>query len=248
MFRWTPIIPRPQEKFQYRLQVFEVLENQQPVQALRSNQPVLDKTTFDATQFIWQPQGILGFVEDENMDSTGTRKGWNGTVKGKKFVWTIQTLDALQNPIAVDGNSEGRSEPIIFTVVNKNDKITFPPNARIAATCCNNSTWGAKLYGSTISTVTSNLPACGKNISKAIPTTLFLNVTYNCVTAGCAPEVEYVINKTSAGAPFSWTSGIVGSGTTQAMPTIPTGAAYSLCIIGYCGGVACNKCCYTFQK
>ncbi len=119
MFRWTPIIPRPEDKFQYRLQVFEVLENQQPVQALRSNQPVLDKTIVGATQFIWQPQGILGLVEEEKIDSAGMGKELNGTVKGKKFIWTIQTLDAFQNPIGVDGNAEGRSEPIIFYVKPK---------------------------------------------------------------------------------------------------------------------------------
>ena len=249
-FRWTPLVPKPQGATYYRLQVFEVLQNQAPMQALRSNQPVLDQIIIERTQFIWQPQGILGFVEDEKIDSAAQRKGWDGSIKGgKQFIWSIQTLDALQNPVAVDENYEGRSEPKVFYVINKNDKITFPPNAKAAAaSCCNNSTWGAKLYGST-STPSSTLPKCGKYISGIIPSTLFLNVIYNCVTTGCAAQVEYTINKISGpGGPFSWTSGLLGSGTTQAMPTLSSHGAYTLCIIGYCGGVPCNKCCYQFQK
>jgi hypothetical protein len=120
-FRWTPLIPKPQGATNYRLQVFEVLQNQTPMQALRSNQPLLDQTIIERTQFIWQPQGILGFVEDEKTDSVAEKKGWDGTIKGsdKRFIWSIQTLDALQNPIALDANYEGRSEPMQFTVANK---------------------------------------------------------------------------------------------------------------------------------
>ncbi len=119
-FRWTPLIPKPQGASNYRLQVFEVLQNQTPMQALRSNQPLLDKIIIERTQFIWQPQGILGFVEDEKIDSAAQKKGWDGTIKaGKQFIWSIQTLDALQNPVAVDANYEGRSEPMVFTIANK---------------------------------------------------------------------------------------------------------------------------------
>jgi hypothetical protein len=116
-FRWTPLVPKPQGATNYRLQVFEVQENQTPMQALRSNQPLLDKIIIEQTQFIWQPQGILGFVDEAQVDSVAQRKGWDGTVKGgKNFIWSIQTLDALQNPVAVDANYEGRSEPIVFKI------------------------------------------------------------------------------------------------------------------------------------
>jgi hypothetical protein len=119
-FRWTPLVPKPQVATNYRLQVFEVLEHQTPMQALRSNQPLLDQIIIERTQFIWQPQGILGFEAEEKVDSAAQKKGWDGTVKGsgKKFIWCIQTLDASQTPVAVDANYEGRSEPIIFTVTN----------------------------------------------------------------------------------------------------------------------------------
>ena len=117
MFRWTPLVPKPTTAVNYRLQVFEILNTQQPVQALRSNQPILDKIITGQTQFIWQPQGILGFANEVKTDSLTQKKGWDGYLKGRKsFVWTIQTLDALQNPVGVDGNYEGRSEPIIFKI------------------------------------------------------------------------------------------------------------------------------------
>ena len=120
-FRWTPLVPKPQGATNYRLQVFEVLEHQTPMQALRSNQPLLDQIIVERTQFIWQPQGILGFVTEEKVDSITQKKEVDGAMKGKgkRFIWSIQTLDASQNPIAVDANYEGRSEPILFIITDK---------------------------------------------------------------------------------------------------------------------------------
>ena len=120
-FRWTPLVPKPQGATNYRLQVFEVLQQQTPMQALRSNQPLLDQIIIERTQFIWQPQGILGFVEEEKTDSATQKKGWDGKLNDhkKRFIWSIRTLDALQNPVAVDANYEGRSEPIQFTIADR---------------------------------------------------------------------------------------------------------------------------------
>jgi hypothetical protein len=107
-FRWTPVVPTQTSPVNYRIQVFEVLPTQSPVQALRSNQPLLDKEILAATQYIWQPQ--LSFFSDDN--------------KKMKFIWTIQSLDKTGAPVTqTDGNGEGRSEPIIFFVdINKTNK------------------------------------------------------------------------------------------------------------------------------
>lgn len=85
-FRWTPVTPVPKEPVTYRIQVFEVLENQSPVQALRANQPLLDREVRGMTQYIWQPQ--LSFVteikpagEDENPE---LRAQNNNTVKSNR--------------------------------------------------------------------------------------------------------------------------------------------------------------------
>jgi hypothetical protein len=112
IFRWTPVVPRQPSPVTYRIQVFEVLPTQSPVQALRSNQPVLDKEILAATQFIWQPQ--LSFLPYDTE-----------TTKLPAFIWTIQTLDKGVPVTRTDGNGEGRSEPIIFFVnpdKNKNPK------------------------------------------------------------------------------------------------------------------------------
>ena len=111
-FRWTPVVPRQTSPVTYRLQVFEVLPTQSPVQALRSNQPLLDKEIFAATQYIWQPQ--LSFSTSAD----------NETKKLSTFIWTIQSLDKAGLPVTqTDGNGEGRSEPLIFFVdPNKNKK------------------------------------------------------------------------------------------------------------------------------
>lgn len=100
-FRWTPVIPQSAiAPATYRLQVFEILSNQQPVQALRANQPILDISLRGVTQYIWQPR--LSFLSN---DST------------VRYIWTIQTLDATGLPILTsDGNGESRSEPFVFTV------------------------------------------------------------------------------------------------------------------------------------
>lgn len=115
IFRWSPVTPTQTSPVTYRLQVFEVLPTQNPVQALRSNQPVLDKEILAATQFIWQPQLPFMFYDDE-------------IKKLPAFVWTIQTLDKAGLPVTqTDGSGEGRSEPIIFFV--QPDKTKKPVKA-----------------------------------------------------------------------------------------------------------------------
>ena len=110
IFRWSPVVPTQPSPVTYRLQVFEVLPTQSPVQALRSNQPLLDKEILAATQYIWQPQ--LTFMPYENE-----------TKKLPTFIWTIQSLDANHNPVTqTDGNGEGRSEPIIFFINPDKDR------------------------------------------------------------------------------------------------------------------------------
>ena len=119
-FRWTPVIPRQTSPVTYRLQVFEVLPTQSPVQALRSNQPLLDKEIFAATQYIWQPQ--LSFMPYDNE-----------TVKLPTFIWTIQSLDKAGLPVTqTDGSGEGRSEPLIFFVDpdKTKNKTVKPPKGK----------------------------------------------------------------------------------------------------------------------
>lgn len=107
-FRWTPASPIDQASLPiYRLQLFEILPYQEPLQALRGNQPILDINLRGVTQYIWRPSLIFN-----TNDSTAL-----------KYIWTIQTLDSNGLPISqTDGNGESRSEPLIFTVQDTNTR------------------------------------------------------------------------------------------------------------------------------
>ena len=100
-FRWSSIVPRTQEHVTYRLQVYEVKDDQLPMQALRSNMPILNTDVVN-TQYIWRPQ----------LDFSGQ--------EGYVFIWTIQTLDSKGNPVTTaDALNMGWSEPQVFGVCNK---------------------------------------------------------------------------------------------------------------------------------
>ena len=135
-FRWTPVAPRPAEMLTYRVTVFEVLENQTPMQALRSNQPLLAKDIIGTTQYIWQPQ--LGLTTcckgdpdfdlrmkkdsgkyppphgDPDFDLMRVKKDSGNIGHGDPdfdldayaFIWTIQTFDSRGVPFG-DGNING---------------------------------------------------------------------------------------------------------------------------------------------
>lgn len=110
-FRWTPRTPVTQSVTTYKVLVFEVLQDQTPMQALRSNMPVLDQDVRGTTQYIWQPQGIL----NENPTDE------NGVLHQKQLIWTVQTFDNPGEQPLLDGsfNRDGVSEPVSFFIGNK---------------------------------------------------------------------------------------------------------------------------------
>jgi hypothetical protein len=118
-FRWTPISPRPAETMVYRVTVFEILENQTPMQALRSNQPLLAKDVTGTTQYIWQHQLALESCckDVENISGADTTGNLINGVNAYGFIWTIQTFDQQGRPFG-DGNinGDGISEPSVFLI------------------------------------------------------------------------------------------------------------------------------------
>ncbi len=125
IFRWSPVVPRQISPVTYRIQVFEVLPTQSPVQALRSNQPVLDKEILAATQYIWQPQLSFSWIgPDEDLGYVISENKSKIKEQSMRFIWTVQSLDKDHNPVTrTDGNGEGRSEPILFFVSIKNPML-----------------------------------------------------------------------------------------------------------------------------
>lgn len=107
-FRWTSLVPNSSEQTFYRVQVFEILPGQTPMQAFRGNRPLLDEPAIrGTTQYLWQPNLPM-------LDSTANRQ----------FIWTVQTFDAKGVPVpSMDMTLQGRSDPAIFSIVNQMGKI-----------------------------------------------------------------------------------------------------------------------------
>ena len=103
-FRWTSIIPASAELTFYRIQVFEILPGQEPMQAFRGNRPLLNEpVSRGITQYLWRTNLPM-------LDSTANRR----------FIWTIQSLDVNGMPIpSMDMTSQGRSTPAVFNIINQ---------------------------------------------------------------------------------------------------------------------------------
>jgi hypothetical protein len=77
IFRWTPVTPAFLGVLNYEVEVFEVLPGQDPMNAFRSNQPILSRRS-PALQLVWP----LDVVRE-----TGT------------FVWTVRAFDNDNNAV-----------------------------------------------------------------------------------------------------------------------------------------------------
>jgi hypothetical protein len=96
-FRWTPLVPKPQQPVTYRLKVWQLMQGQNSTQAMRTNKPIVTKDVSDITE-----------VTIENI--------YTGPCKPPylcDFVWQVQTLDRNEMPI---GNNEGKSELYRFGI------------------------------------------------------------------------------------------------------------------------------------
>ncbi len=51
-FRWTPIVPKPQEPVTYRLKVWQLMQGQSGSQAMRTNKPIVTKDVYDITEAV----------------------------------------------------------------------------------------------------------------------------------------------------------------------------------------------------
>lgn len=49
-FRWTPLVPKPQEPVTYRLKVWQLMQGQSGAQAMKTNKPIVTKDVADITE------------------------------------------------------------------------------------------------------------------------------------------------------------------------------------------------------
>ena len=108
LFRWTNLVPSSQELPVFRIQIFEILPGQTPMQAFRGNRPLVNEQVLKGTtQYIWRPNLPM-------LDSTANQN----------FIWTIQTFDSKGFPILTsDITIQGRSEPATFSIVNQKSTL-----------------------------------------------------------------------------------------------------------------------------
>ena len=101
-FRWTPLVPRPQEPVTYRLKVWQLMQGQNGAQAMKANQPIITKDVDNLTQTI-----ITNLI--------------SGPCKPPylcDFIWNVQALNREGKPV---GGNNGMSEALKFNVQPVND-------------------------------------------------------------------------------------------------------------------------------
>ena len=103
-FRWTSIIPASAELTFYRIQVYEILPGQEPIQAFRGNRPLLDEPV---------SRGITQYLLE--IESADDRFNCQPPVH---LDGTITRCERNAHPNHGYDQS-GRSEPAIFEIVNQ---------------------------------------------------------------------------------------------------------------------------------
>jgi len=98
-FRWTPVVPKPQEPVTYRLKVWQLMQGQNAVQAMKANQPIFEKDVVNITQTVVNNL-ITGPCTPPYLCD---------------FVWNVQALNREGKAI---GSNNGTSEPFTFFLNN----------------------------------------------------------------------------------------------------------------------------------
>jgi len=102
-FSWGPVIPKSQEPVTYRLRVWQLMQGQNPSQAMRSNKPVVEKDVIDLTE-------------------TTVNGIYTGPCKPPylcDFIWEVQALTREGKPACA--KNEGKSETFSFKIQNNID-------------------------------------------------------------------------------------------------------------------------------
>lgn len=128
IFRWTPVSPKPSYPVTYEIVVAEVLPHQTPMQAFRSNQPLLIKEVTGTTQYIWIPQLSLkdGCCDDTSGDSL-MQKSPATNIKmqsiTRQFVWGVRARDGQGRLIGIGNDASGDGFTEVRPLKVKHDTV-----------------------------------------------------------------------------------------------------------------------------
>ena len=101
MFRWTPLVPRPKEPVTYRVKVWQLMQGQNGIQAMRANSPVVSRDVDNLTQSV-------------------VTNLYTGPCKPPylcDYIWNVQALNREGKPI---GRNNGTSESYTFKILDDN--------------------------------------------------------------------------------------------------------------------------------
>ncbi len=96
-FRWTPVLPKPKDPVMYKLRVWQLMQGQTGTQAMKSNDPIVEKEVSNINQAIISNL-ITGPCKPPYLCD---------------FVWNVQALDREGKPI---GKNMGTSELYFFKI------------------------------------------------------------------------------------------------------------------------------------
>ncbi|MBK8521438.1 MAG: hypothetical protein IPL54_11420 [Chitinophagaceae bacterium] len=102
LFRWTPVVPKPQEPVTYRLRVWQLMQGQSGSQAMKTNPPIITRDVADITE-----ASISGI--------------YTGPCRPPylcDYIWEVQALNREGKPIC---SNEGKSEAWSFKIQNNID-------------------------------------------------------------------------------------------------------------------------------
>jgi hypothetical protein len=94
-FRWTPVLPKPKDPVMYKLRVWQLMQGQTGMQAMKTNDPIVEKEISNINQAIIA-NVITGPCKPPYLCN---------------FVWNVQALDKEGKPI---GRNNGTSELYSF--------------------------------------------------------------------------------------------------------------------------------------
>jgi hypothetical protein len=96
-FRWIPVTPRPATAVTYILRVWQLMQGQTGMQAMKANDPIAEKQITN-----------INFVIISNLNTPPCKPPYLCD-----FVWNVQALDKDEKPI---GKSNGTSELFFFSI------------------------------------------------------------------------------------------------------------------------------------
>ncbi len=98
VFRWTTLVPKPQQPITYRLKVWQLMQGQTGIQAMRTNQPIVTKDV-------------------DNITEASVSNLYTGPCKPPylcNFIWEVQALTREGKPAC--SINDGKSEASTFRI------------------------------------------------------------------------------------------------------------------------------------